>query len=101
MKAEVASSVCRQRDPARQTHSRESSMPEPPARLGPDESSSIVCQSCGLSLCCQMNSFGISQTQHQSPSEEVVRNRYSHLIITHFQGQREGAILQRASRVGK
>jgi hypothetical protein len=47
-----------------------------------------------------MNSFGVSQAQHQSPSEEVVRDCHSDLIIARFQRQREGAILQRTSPVG-
>ena len=47
-----------------------------------------------------MNSFRISRVQHQSPSGEVVRDCHRDLIIARFQRQREGAILQRASRVG-
>ena len=76
-------------------------MPEPQAQCGPDGSSSIVCRPSGLSLCCQMNPFRISQAQHQSPSEEVVRDCHRDLIIARFQRQREGAILQRTSPVGK
>jgi hypothetical protein len=74
-------------------HSRESSMPE---RHGPSslDASSIVCQPWRFSLCCQMNSFRIRQAQHQSPSEEVVRDRNGNLIIARFQRQREGAIFQ-------
>ena len=88
------------RDPAKQTDSRESSMPEPQAQLGPDESSSVVCQPSSLSLCRQMNPIRISQALLHSPSEEVLRDCYRDLIIAHFQRQREGAILQRPSRVG-
>jgi hypothetical protein len=47
------------------------------------------------------NPFRISQAQHQSPSVEVVRDCHRDLIIARFQRQREGAILQRTSRVGK
>src|SRR5437899_1150128 len=55
----------------------------------------------GLSLCCQVNPFQISQAQHHSPSEELVRDCHRDLIIARFQRQREGAILQRTSPVGK
>src|SRR5262249_31327906 len=55
----------------------------------------------GWSLCCQMNPFRISQAQHQSPSVEVVRDCHRDLIIAPFQRQREDAILQRTSPVGK
>jgi hypothetical protein len=48
-----------------------------------------------------MNPFRIGQAQHQSPSEEVVRDCHRDLIVARFQGQRSGAILQRTSPVGK
>jgi len=47
-----------------------------------------------------MNLFRISQAQHQSPSEEVVRDCHCDLIVAGLQRQREGAILQRTSPVG-
>jgi len=46
-----------------------------------------------------MNPSRISQAQHQSPSEEVVRDCHRDLIIARFQRQREGAILQCRSKV--
>src|SRR5215510_1716068 len=55
----------------------------------------------GRRLCWQTNSFRVSQAQHQSPSVEVVRDRYRDLMISRFQRQREGAILEGTSPVGK
>ena len=39
----------------------------------------------GLSLCSEVHPFRIREAQHQSPSEEVVRECYCDLIITRFQ----------------
>src|SRR5690349_19385551 len=76
-------------------------MPVSQEQRGPDGFSSIVCRPSGLSLRCQMNPFQISQAQLQSPSEEVIRDCHRDLIIACLQGQREGSVLQRTSRVGK
>src|ERR1041385_1210020 len=70
-------------------------------RRGREGSSSLFWQPADWSLCGQVNSLGVGQAQHQSPSEEVVRDRYRDLVIAGFQRQGEFAIFERTSRVGK
>src|SRR4051812_46527340 len=91
----------RQRDRARQTHSRGWSTQEPQRRCGAVEFRSMVCLRSGWSLWFQMNTLGIGEPQNQSPAVEVVGDCDRDLIIARFQRQREGAVFQRTTSVGE